>query len=91
MTQEKEYLATVIKVVKVGTHGPYAIAISNELGSITFSLEKPVWRESSWPDGGTSVMLSQIRRKRAGWRAMSGRSFGPSDSQHQQPARSNEQ
>jgi len=85
MASDKSYRAMVEKVIKDGPHGPYAVASSEELGSITFSLEPPVWQEDDYPEPGTEVVLSKIIKKRAGWRARLGRYVTPSDEQkHQQ-------
>lgn len=78
--------AVVQKTVSNGRHGPYAVATSDEMtGSITFSLDPPVWQEDDVPESGVSVLLSDLRKKRAGWRALSGRFLRPSD--EQQPER----
>lgn len=82
------YQATVDKVVPNGKHGSYAVARCQELGCITFSLNSNVWKESEYPEPGMCVVLSQLRKKRAGWRAQQGRFFKPSD---QQPATRMEQ
>lgn len=75
----KRYTAVVSKVEN-GTHGPYALAGSEELsGSISFSLKPPVWTERTHPEPGSVVILSDITKKRAGWRANSGRFFRPED------------
>ena len=77
-----EYRATVQKVLPGGKHGPYAVALAEEDGrNITFSLDQPVWQESNLPEPGTIVMLSQLQKKRAGWRASSARLFQPADEQ----------
>jgi hypothetical protein len=73
--------AVVEKTIRNGKHGPYAVASADNLGLITFSLEPPVWEESDWPEGGNIVILSEIRKKRAGWRANRGRFLRPSDEQ----------
>lgn len=73
-----EIQAVVNKIISSGRHGPYAVA-SSEIGTITFSLRPPVWTEEGWPENGTFVILSDVRKKRAGWRAMSGRFVRPSD------------
>ena len=75
------YQAIVEKIISGGRHGPYAVARSDKLGSITFSLNDNVWREEDWPEPGTYVMLSQVRKKRAGWRAQHGRFIEPADEQ----------
>lgn len=74
--------AIVQIVIASGPHGPYAVATSKTLeGSVTFSLEPTVWQEEDWPEAGNVVLLSRIRRKRAGWRAKAGRYYLPSDEQ----------
>ena len=76
------YKAVVQRVIRDGAHGPYAVASSIQLdGSVTFSLEPTVWVEDELPEEGVVVLLSDIRRKRAGWRAKKGRLFRPSDEQ----------
>ena len=81
--------AVVQKVILNGRHGPYAIATSEDvIGSITFSLERAVWREERIPEHGIVVLLSDLQKKRAGWRAMVGRFLKPSDEQHQPTPRS---
>lgn len=85
MAEETDYRAIVEKVIRSGPHGPYAVARSEQLGresgSVTFSLDPTVWHEDDWPEPGTHVVLSDIRKKRAGWRAASGRYLKPSDEQ----------
>lgn len=90
MVNVQGYQAIVEKIIRNGKHGPYAVARSKELGSITFSLNSDVEREKDWPEPGTYVMLSQVRKKRAGWRAQYWRFVEPSDEQ-QQSEGSNEQ
>jgi len=82
MASNRSYHAIVQKVVS-GKHGPYAVARSEELGFITFSLDAKVWREGDLPEPGTCVVLSEVRKKRAGWRAMSARFFEPADEEEQ--------
>jgi len=77
---DDDYQAIVEKVISNGRHGPYAVARSKGL-LITFSLDKSVWQEDDWPDPGSCVILTKIRKKRAGWRASSGRFVKPSDEQ----------
>lgn len=80
--------AVVERLVLNGKHGPYAVASAKGIqGAITFSLEPSVWHEQSNPELGTLVILSDLRLKRAGWRAYSGRFVRPSD---QQPVTSTE-
>lgn len=81
--------AVVQKVVSEGRHGPFAVATSDRLdGSVTFSLEPTIWQEKEWPEEGMYVLLGKLRRKRAGWRAKTGRFFKPSDEQSEQTERS---
>ena len=71
-----EVIAVIQKVCLNGRHGPYVIATAEGLsGSITFSLESSVWKEDERPELGEFVVLSKLRKKRAGWKAMSGRRF----------------
>ena len=79
MAEGKSYQAVVEKIIRNGRHGPYAVARSEEIGNVTFSLDPEVWREDDWPEPGMYVVLSQIRKKRAGWRAKHGRFIVPSD------------
>lgn len=81
MANDRGYQAVVEKIIRGGKHGPYAVARTDEIGSITFSLDGNVWQEKDWPEPGMYVMLSQIRKKRAGWRAQHGRFIEPSDDQ----------
>jgi hypothetical protein len=78
----------VQKVDFNGRHGPYAIATVDGLGSVTFSLEKRVWCGDGMPEPGEVVMLSKLREKRAGWRAMVARYATPSDSPRPTQSRS---
>jgi hypothetical protein len=76
---ERSYRLIVQKVVNNGKHGAYAVARHEKLGSVTFSLEKEVWQEKRFPSQGSEVVLSDLERKRAGWRAMSARFLRPED------------
>jgi len=78
-----DYRAVVQKIVSNGKHGPFAVAGSEELGSVTFSLSATVWKGEQWPETGTYVVLSQVMKKRAGWRANHGRLLKPSDEKKQ--------
>ncbi|MDP3985185.1 MAG: hypothetical protein Q8P82_00315 [bacterium] len=81
MSDEKSYRAVVDKVVN-GKHGAYAVTRADGLkGSVTFSLDETVWQSGDRPEPGTLVLLSMIRKKRAGWRAQRARVIGPSDEQ----------
>lgn len=81
MAGVKEYPATVEKIIRDGKHGPYAVAYSPELGSVTFALDRQVLPKKDWPEPGTYVVLSEMRQKRAGWRAQKWRFTQPSDTQ----------
>jgi len=91
MSNEEKYYAVVEKIIH-GRHGPFAVARCEELtgGSVTFSLTTDVWKESDWPESGMFVVLTEVRKKRAGWRAKHGRYLKPSDEPNQK-ARSREQ
>jgi hypothetical protein len=82
MEDVRGYHSVVEKIIHDGKHGPYAVARCEELGSITFSLDASVWQGSDWPEPGMCVVLSKMRKKRAGWRATYGRFMEPSDEQH---------
>jgi len=81
--EEKEYQATVDKVIVDGKHGSYGVARCKELGIVTFSLDKKVWQEEDSPEPGTCIILSKIRKKRLGWRAEIARFVTPLDEQQQ--------
>jgi len=74
--------AVVEKVIGNGKHGPFVVATSDAIrGSVTFSLEPTVWQEDEWPEEGAVVYLTNLREKRAGWRAKQGRHWLLSDEQ----------
>lgn len=78
-TEEVE--AVVQKIVE-GQHGDYAITTSEKIeGSITFSLEKKdeVWQEKNYPEPGVYVVLSELCKKRNGWRARVARFLKPNN------------
>lgn len=85
--QGTESVRAVVQAVAEGKHGPYAIVEVEGLGqtpspfdgSLTFSISEGVWSENVWPSAGEVVVLSQLRKKRAGWRAMKARFLKPSD------------
>jgi hypothetical protein len=77
-----DVIAVVQKIVSTGKHGAFAVATADVLeGSIAFSLESTVWQEQSYPEAGEMVYLTNLRKKRAGWRAKKGRYYNPSDEQ----------
>ncbi len=70
----------VVQDVLTGSHGRFVVTTSDSvIGSITFSLDESVWQERSDPEPGEYVILSDLRRKRAGWRAHSARHVRPGD------------
>lgn len=73
----KDEIVAVVQDIVQGKHGPYAVATSDSHPDInfTFSLEKLVWNEEKLPSKGTYVVLSDIQRKKAGWRAESARLY----------------
>ncbi|HJW97480.1 MAG TPA: hypothetical protein VJ485_04945 [archaeon] len=76
-------IGTVDKIVRNGRHGPYAVA-SSDIGPVTFSLERPVWLEEEWPERGIMVVLSDPRKKPAGWRAYKARFLRPDDQENRE-------
>lgn len=79
MAKVEAVRGVIQKINSDGKHGPYAIATVDGVGSVTFSLEKHVWDEEDTPEPGEIVILSKLREKRAGWRAMQARYAKPSD------------
>ena len=78
-----EYRAVVRQIIE-GKHGSYAVATSPQITeSITFSLDPGVWQEKEYPQNGYEVILSDVRKKRAGWRAHSARFVRLTDEQTQ--------
>ena len=77
--EDKSYEVVVEKIIPNGNHGPYGVGKVDDLGPVTFSLKPEVWKEKVWPEPGTYVVLSQVIKKRAGWRAQHGRFLQPSD------------
>lgn len=76
--RREEFKALVGKIVE-GKHGKYAVAHQEDLGTVTFALSSDVWNEGEVPARGTFVMLSDLQKKKAGWRAMKARFYKPSD------------
>ncbi len=78
----KKQIQAVVQMVLEGDHGPYAVATADGFeGSITFSLDSSVWQEAIRPGRGTHVILSNLERKQAGWRANKVRLLQPEDEQ----------
>lgn len=68
----------LVKAIKEGHRGPYFEAeckIEKEIMMVTVSLNRDVWQEKAWPEGGMEVIISDIRKKRAGWRAFKARFY----------------
>ena len=84
MATEREYRATVEKIIPKGEHGPYMVTRSDGLGVVTLSLNQKCWKEKDWPETGTEVLLAGVFKKRQGWRAKSVRTVTPSDNSNQQ-------
>lgn len=80
-TSSPTYEAVVEKIVPTGKHGPYCVSRCEKLNDtvVTFSLDPPVWTEEEWPEEGTYVVLTEVRKKRAGWRASKARFMRPED------------
>jgi hypothetical protein len=90
MADETWYKGVAKQVIHNGRHGPYGVATCEALdGSVTFS--RGVWPEENWPEPG-EVLMFQVRKKQAGWRAVKARYFVKSDEEQasstQQRARS---
>ena len=80
---KQDTVTGVIQRIIDGKHGPYAVAKVDALGNVTFSLASDVWHEDGQPSQGEVVLLRDIRKKRAGWRALDARYLRPSDIQQQ--------
>jgi hypothetical protein len=87
MSEEDTARGVIQKVVSKGLHGPYVVTKVEGLGSVTFALEKDVWDETDSPTPGEIVLLSKLREKRDGWRAMKARYVKPSDNVRKLPER----
>mgnify|MGYP001596822070 FL=1 len=73
------FKGVVEKIIFEGKHGPYIVASVEDIGLVTCSLDRDVWREVRQPEPGTYIILSGLTKKRAGWRATQGRFMQPSD------------
>ncbi len=79
------YTARVARVIQ--GENPYGVAYSEAVsGPITFSLNPAhdVWCEETYPDRGTKIILTRLRKKDKGWRAYQARYLRPEDKKHQQ-------
>lgn len=73
-------IEAVVQKLMDGRHGPYAVATADGFdGSITFALTEDVWTEDNRPEPGVYVLLSDLQKKRGGWRAKKGRFLTPAD------------
>jgi len=79
MTQEYLGIVEVVVTTK-GGNNRYARATVANIGVVTFSLQPPVWQEDMpSPERGTYVVMSNIYRKKGGWRAERCRLLRPGD------------
>lgn len=87
MNEDPSVTAIVQSVFINGRHGPYAVATCKDndplKDPITFSLNGNVWGEDRFPEKGEYVVLNQLTKKSAGWRANKSRFFGLADHQKQ--------
>lgn len=76
-----ELVAGVVQRIVEGKHGAYVVVSVPEVkdGSVTFSLDRSVWKEKRLPERGVVVVLSELQKKRGGWRALHARFFKLSD------------
>jgi|GEM_PF-994337 len=83
MYSRDDSVRVVVQGVFPGKHGPpYCVAQADGIdGSVTFSLDPTVWVEQEYPEPGETVLLENLRNKRAGWRAKKGRFWKLSDEQ----------
>lgn len=66
--------AFVTGVDQNGQHGPFAYAHCNEQNvDITFMLSADVWQGNSIPEIGDEVILWDLKKRHAGWRALGAR------------------
>lgn len=83
--------AVVRKVFLDGKNGPYAVAAADGIASITFSLQRKIWRSKDFPEVGDMVHLSNFRDAPKGWRAMTARFWQPSDEKQQKQPKQQKQ
>lgn len=84
MIKSKKTYVAVVQKISSGKHGLYAVTTleqnsDNIKGSVTFSLQPKVWKEKIPPENGHVVILTNLTKKNAGWRANKARFFQPSD------------
>ena len=80
----------VVQELSKGHHGAYAVATC-ELGYVTFSLKKGVWKERGSVKCGSVVIIDDVRLTTKGWRAYSARFVRPKDEPQTETAVSNEE
>jgi hypothetical protein len=88
---DEECQGVVEKIIEKGRHGPYAVVRTEELETVTLSLNQDAWQEKDRPEPGMYVILSDLRKKRAGWRALKGRYVKPSDEQNPEKRKEQEE
>ncbi|OGI16620.1 MAG: hypothetical protein A3J63_04685 [Candidatus Moranbacteria bacterium RIFCSPHIGHO2_02_FULL_40_12b] len=76
--EDPPIVAVVTMPHREGHKGPFFEA-KCDIGTVTVSLNRDVWGEDVWPEGGIKVLLWDIRSKRKGWRAYRARFYRPSD------------
>jgi hypothetical protein len=77
---DEKYLAVVRDIIENGQYGAYGVAVSAQIrGTITFSLSPEVWQNKVKPQPGFEILVWDIVKKPAGWRALQARLFKPSD------------
>lgn len=70
MPSTRDPTEAIVKNVIRGVESPYVVTITkDDQYSITFSLKKPVWDESSDPEIGELVLLSEIYTTSGGYRS----------------------
>ena len=76
-----DQIRAVVQRIVRGKHGDYAVATSEAIrdGSVTFSLQRSVWGERRGSERGVIVVLSDLEKKRGGWRAHKARFLKPAD------------
>jgi hypothetical protein len=67
-------MGIVDRIVPDGPHGPYAVTKTDDPrigGFITFGMgnEENAWTEKIWPSEGDAIHLSNLKKRRGGWRA----------------------
>ncbi len=79
--------AMVHHVIEEDPGGPCAVAVSDRLGVVEFTLGPDVWEEKEWPTKGAVVLVAKLRREDDGWRAKEARFWTERDEQTMQGAK----